>query len=138
MTQVLLSGDTIIFDAAFGVAILMPPPTAVARGSAHTTSSGAALVYESDVRGLPPQHTIYSIPGATTPGTGAVRITGLDSTQLSHVFRDNGKPVVLATGTFTAELSVTVGAFIGTTQDPKKRYSGGGVFKIMGTRPDVT
>ncbi|WP_442966252.1 hypothetical protein [Rhizobium sp. N324] len=136
MTNVLVAGDRLVFDVQFGSALLSPTTTTV-KGSAMTSSSQGALCYESDLLGLPPVNATYVIPGAT-PGTGLVSVTALAEDQVSVIYKDGGKPVVLARGKFEARLQVVTPAVTATgAPDPTPRYDGAGSFLYEGSRPDV-
>lgn len=136
MTDVLVSGDRLVFEVQFGSALL-PPVTTTAKGTATTSTGSGALCYESDILGLSPVIATYVIPGAA-PGSGLVSITALANDQLSVVYKDGGKPVVLARGKFKARLQVVAPAVTASgAPDPTPSYDGGGSFLYSGSRLDV-
>ena len=125
---IIIDGDTVMFQPAFGAATLVPPApmTGTISSSASTTQvTGKGPCLEGDEKNV-------SVPcsymaGSFAGGTGNLKIDKLNSDQLTSTTTIEGKKVILKGSTFDAVLEVTKQAQDTSSGSPDgmSKYSGG-------------
>lgn len=134
--SILLTGDTVMFDPVFGLAVLSPlsPLSATLSGTGGRQIDGKAVCVEGDEKNVMVSEVIYTSGSFTIPGKGILKIESLGSDQKATVTKTWGKAVLLKGSTFTARLQITTPAmqqrpipFL-PIPDPTTEYIGTGEF----------
>ena len=137
MSPFLLTDDLVVFEPAFGAAVAVGTLAVPVRGSALATADGRALCLERDVTSVTTT-VAYSTPACPIPGSGRLTSESLEGEQRACVVTDGGKPVVLASGRFTAKLQVlspAVGPPPASKPDTTTSYRGNASFQTIGIAP---
>jgi hypothetical protein len=136
---VVVSGDTVNFETAFGAATLGPPsPTTTISGTGAKLTSGATACVEGDEASVTLPGVQYMTTAFSTPGVGSLTITKLGSDQLAQKLTVGGKKAILVGSKFDATFTVTTPAQNATpAPDPTPSYSGKGSFSTSDTKLDT-
>lgn len=130
---ILVTGDTVMFNPAFGPATIVPVP-GVLSGSGRSNVGGKPVCVEGDEKNVIVTGVTYMSPVYSIPGVGMLKIDALGGDQKATKTKSGGKAVLLKGSTFTAKLQVMTPAQQPPpgpgppTPDAMTEYSGTGTF----------
>jgi hypothetical protein len=136
---ILLDGDVVVFQPAFGLATVLPQPGTL-RASGPATLNGKKICVDGDEKQVSVPGCMYFTPQHSIPGTGTLKIAALAPNQKATKTQTGRKAVLLKGGQFTAKFEVQnpakqpppgPGAPI---PDPTPQYSGVGTFITTNTK----
>jgi contractile injection system spike tip protein len=137
---VVLSGDTVNFETAFGEATLgPPPPSTTISGTGAKLTSGASVCVEGDEAKVTLSGVSYMTSECPAPGVGDLTIKQLNSDQLAQKLTVGGKKAILVGSKFDATFTVKTPATDPSTSKPDQAmsYSGKGSFSTSDTKLDI-
>lgn len=125
---ILTDGDTVQFEATFGVAVVTGAP-------GRLTGSGPATLQQKKVC-VAGDETQVAVAGTYTtaahaiPGTGTLKISALGGDQKATKTNSGGKPILLKGGKFQAKFEVQIPAqqLPSNESDKTQIYEGTGQF----------
>jgi hypothetical protein len=136
---VLIDGDKAIFDAAFGVAMVVTSDGEL-KGQGPATLGGKKLCIAGDEKSVKVENCPYTTPIHSIPGKGTLEIAALGGDQTASKTK-SGDTLVLLLGTiFTAKFTVTSPAKKPPpppgppVDDATPMYSGSGMFLTTNTK----
>jgi hypothetical protein len=128
---ILVTGDMVMFNPAFGPAVIVPVPGTLA-GSGRYSIGGKPVCVDGDEGKVMVSGVTYMSPAFPTPGVGMLTIDALGGDQKAQKTNSGGKPVLLKGSTFTAKFQVMTPAQLptpgGPQMDASPEYSGTGMF----------
>ena len=128
---ILVTGDMVMFNPAFGPAVIVPVPGTLA-GSGKSSIGGKPVCVEGDEGKVMVSGVTYMTPSHPVPGVGMLKIDSLGGDQKAKKTKSGGKAVLLKGGTFNAKLQVMTPAQqpspSGPVPDSMTEYSGTGMF----------
>jgi len=136
---ILLDGDTVIFNPAFGQAIVVVQPGQL-KGSGPATLNGKKLAVDGDEAKVSVPGCMYTAGQYSIPGTGTLKIDSLAGNQVAQKTQTGGKAVLLKGGQFTAVFEVQSPAQQpppgpgSPIPDSMTKYSGNGSFQTTNTK----
>ena len=130
---ILVTGDAVMFNPAFGPATIVPVP-GVLTGTGRSNVGGKPVCVDGDEKNVMVAGVTYMSPAYPIPGVGMLKIDALGGDQKAQKTKSGGKPVLLKGSTFTAKLQVMTPAQQPPpgpgppTPDAMTEYSGTGMF----------
>lgn len=130
---ILITGDQVIFDSAFGLANVVVRP-GVMQGTGKASVMGKKVCVAGDEMRVMVSGCPYTTATHSTPGTGSLMIQKLVPQQESLRTKSGKKPVLIATSKFVAKFMVMVPAQMPAPPGPPVpdttiQYVGTGEFK---------
>lgn len=129
--HIVITGDKVIFQPNFGIAIAGPIPSITIEGSGHATILGENICIDGDESNVKLTGVKYSAGAYQILGTCTLTIESLASDQTAnHTY--NGKKVITVGSKFTAKLAVNMPAINPNNPNDKDlttSYFGNGTFK---------
>ncbi len=135
---ILITGDQVIFDSAFGPATVVVQP-GVMNGTGKSKVMGKRVCVAGDEMRVMVSGCPYTTATHSTPGTGSLMIQKLIPPQQSMRSKSGKKPVLIATSKFIAKFMVMVPAQMPAPPGPPIpdtmiQYVGTGEFKSAQTK----
>lgn len=130
---ILVTGDIVMFDPAFGPATIIPIPGTLS-GTGRSRLDGKVVCVEGDEKNVLVSGVTYMSGSFTIPGVGMLKIDSLGGDQKATATKSGGKAVLLKGSTFTAKLQIMVPAMQPPPgpgppiPDPMTQYTGTGKF----------
>jgi hypothetical protein len=134
---ILTTGDLVIFNPAFGSAIVTVIPGNL-MGTGKMMINKKMVCVDGDEKTVMVPGCPYITASHPIPGVGMLSIASLAPNQKALRTKSNNKPTLLKGGTFTAKFQVLVPAQqptpAGPVPDPMPQYSGTGSFVTTNMR----
>jgi hypothetical protein len=134
---ILIDGDVVNFNPAFGLATVMVTP-GILQGGGGSTLQGKPVCIEGDEKNVSVAGCSYTAGPFSIPGTGTMKIESLGSDQIAKKTKSAGKAVLLRGSLFTAKFEVQKSAEQPASPkpipDPNSQYLGNGTFQTMNTK----
>ncbi|MEM9903561.1 MAG: hypothetical protein AAF921_00860 [Cyanobacteria bacterium P01_D01_bin.44] len=136
---ILIDGDMVTFNPAFGQATVVVQPGKLA-GSGKGSVGGKALCIDGDEKDVSVPGCTYIAGPYSIPGTGTLKIDALAGNQKASKTKSGGKPVLLKGGMFTAKFEVQSPAQQpppgpgSPIPDANTAYPGNGTFQTTNTK----
>ena len=127
MDYILIDKDIVQFMPAFGAALVVVQPGKL-KASGESTFKGKKVGVEGDEKEVEVPGCPYISGAYTVPGTGTLKIAGLNSDQIAQHTQTGGKKMLLKGSSFKAKFEVQTPAQIpppSSTPDPMTQYTGG-------------
>ncbi len=127
---ILLTGDKVMFNPAFGPAVVVVQPGTLT-GSGKEKLNGKYVCVQGDEKRVVVPGCPYISGSFPIPGIGTLKIQSLAASHLSKNKKCDGKPVLLKGYQFNAVFEVTTPAQMPppvACPDPMSQYSGTGSF----------
>ena len=124
----LLTGDIVNFDPAFGAAVVAVVPGNL-NGTVNASLDGKKVCVDGDEKNVMVPGCSY-VQGSFVGGVGTLKIKALGGDQKAQKTQIGNKAVLLKGSVFTAEFQVTAPAVDSAsgTPDPMPMYTGTGSF----------
>ena len=138
MDYVLIDGDLVSFEPAFGAATVVVAPGTL-RGSGPATVGGRPVCVVGDEANVSVPGCVYTTPSHLIPGVGTLSVSALAGDQQAGKTRTGSASMILVGSQFTAAFSVQTPAQQPTPSgppvpDPSPQYSGQGRFITANTK----
>ncbi len=132
LDKIILVGDQVMFDPAFGPAtVVVKPGKMKGKGKKKGNVKGVEICVVGDEKKLKVPGCLYTAGAFSVPGTGSLLIKALQPDQKGMKMSVGGKPVILKGKKFIAEFKVLSPALTpppANSADPMKSYPGTGAF----------
>lgn len=102
---ILVDGDMVMFQPAFGAAIVTVQPGTIS-GTGPATIGSINICVDGDESGVSVPGCMYIAGKYSVPGSGTLSITSLGGDQIASKTNSGGTAVLLKGSTFTAEFAV--------------------------------
>ena len=102
---VLITGDIVMFNPTFGIAMVVPIPGTLI-GSGKGSVGGKPVCVDGDEKNVLVPGCVYTAGPYTIPGVGMLLIDSLGPDQKALKTKSAGKPVLLKGSTFIAKFQV--------------------------------
>lgn len=136
---ILIDGDTVNFNTAFGLATVVVQPGTLS-GSGKSSLNGKAICIEGDEANVSVAGCSYVTSTHSIAGSGTLKIDALSSDQVATKTQSAGQPVLLKGSLFTAKFEVQTPAQQpppgagSPTPDATLSYPGNGTFTTNNTQ----
>jgi len=133
--RVIVTGDTVRFEQAFGAAMVVVQPGTIA-GSGRADVGGKPICVQGDETRVLVPGCAYTAGAFSVAGVGILAIDRLGADQLAQAVDSGGKKLILQGAHFVAKFTVVAPAQMpppASTTDVVASYPGQGSFEAANT-----